>query len=82
MAQQIRRAALSVQLNLAEGSSRKSIVERKRFFEISSKSIIKVDAAFVIAHDPYYLAYCDTSVLGFGMAEVHKLESGLGMLSD
>jgi four helix bundle protein len=35
MVQQVRRAALSVYLNIAEGCSRKSLLERKRFFEIS-----------------------------------------------
>jgi four helix bundle protein len=33
LVQQIRRAALSVQLNSAEGCSRRSEAERKRFFE-------------------------------------------------
>jgi four helix bundle protein len=49
LTQQIRRAALSVHLNLAEGSSRKSLTERKRFYEISRGSIIEVDTAFDIA---------------------------------
>jgi four helix bundle protein len=35
MVQQIRRAALSVKLNLSEGSTRKSPIERKRYLEIS-----------------------------------------------
>ncbi len=35
MTTQIRSAALSVHLNLAEGASRKSSTERKRFYEIS-----------------------------------------------
>jgi len=38
LVQQIRRAAISVHLNLAEGCSRKSLAERKRFFEISRGS--------------------------------------------
>ena len=42
MVQQIRRAALSVCLNIAEGSSRKSLVERKRYFEIARGSIIEM----------------------------------------
>ena len=36
--QQVRRASLSVYLNIAEGCSRKSIAERKRFFEVSRGS--------------------------------------------
>lgn len=49
MIQQVRRAALSVYLNIAEGCSRKSIVERKRFFEISRGSIIEIDAVLDLA---------------------------------
>lgn len=51
---QIRRAGLSVHLNLAEGSSRKYPVERKRFFEISRSSVIEIDAAFDITSDLGY----------------------------
>lgn len=54
--QQIRRAALSVHLNLAEGCSRKSEVERRRFFEVSRGSIIEINAALDVAAD---LAYCE-----------------------
>jgi four helix bundle protein len=35
MISQIRRAALSVHLNIAEGCSRKSEAERKRYYEIA-----------------------------------------------
>jgi four helix bundle protein len=77
MMQQIKRAALSVHLNLAEGSSRKSGIERKRFFEISRGSIIEVDAALDIAHDLNYLENYDTTTLGVEMVEVFKLVSGL-----
>jgi four helix bundle protein len=47
--QQIGRAALSVQLNVSEGCSRKSAVERKRFYEIARGSAIEIDAALDIA---------------------------------
>ena len=49
MVQQILRACLSVHLQIAEGCSRKSMAERKLFFEISSGSVVEVDKAFDIA---------------------------------
>lgn len=41
---QLRRAALSVSSNIAEGSVRKSVVERKRFYEMARSSAIEVDS--------------------------------------
>jgi len=64
MVQQIRRAALSVKLNLAEGSSRKSEVERKRFFEISRGSIVEIDAALETAIDLNYFAITNLANTG------------------
>jgi four helix bundle protein len=55
MTQQLRRAALSIQLNIAEGSSRKSAIERRRFYEISRGSLIEVDTIFDLAVDLEYL---------------------------
>ena len=52
--QQIRRAALSVHLNIAEGCSRRSAIERKRFYEIARGSVIEVDAALDIAVELNY----------------------------
>lgn len=54
MVSQIRRAALSVHLNLAEGASRKSAAERRRFYEIARGSLIEVDTAFDLAVELKY----------------------------
>lgn len=43
MISQIRRAAVSVHLNVAEGCSRKSATDRKRFYEIARGSAIEID---------------------------------------
>ncbi len=59
MVQQIRRAALFVHLNLAEGCSRKSKVERNRYFETSRGSVIEIDAALDIA---YKLSYTNMAI--------------------
>ena len=47
--QQVRKAALSVYLNIAEGASRKSAAERKRYYEVARGSIIEIDAALDIS---------------------------------
>ncbi len=77
MISQIRRAALSVHLNVAEGSSRKSELERKRYFEISRGSIIEIDAAIDIANELNYLNNYDLKILGESMIRCFKLLSGL-----
>ncbi len=46
---QLRRAAISVCSNIAEGSSRSSKPERKRFYEISRSSLVEIDTQFEIA---------------------------------
>ncbi len=66
MVQQIRRAALSVVLNIAEGSSRKSEVERKRFFEISRGSLVEIDAAFDVANELKYFE-------GYNLSHLNEL---------
>lgn len=60
MAQQLRRAALSVYLNFAEGSSRFSKIEKCRFYEISRSSLVEVDTILDIASDQKYITK-DTS---------------------
>jgi len=64
MTQQLRRAALSVQLNIAEGSSRKSDIERRRFYEISRGSIVEVDTILDIAVELEYFKKEDLTETG------------------
>lgn len=49
LADQLRRAISSVLLNLAEGNNRRSIKERRRFFEISKASGAEVAAIIDVA---------------------------------
>lgn len=64
LVQQLRRAAISVHLNLAEGCTRESLIERKRYFKISRGSLIEVDAAFEIAVDQDYISEDKLAELG------------------
>ena len=64
MVHQMRRAALSVKLNLAEGSSRRSNLERKRFFEISRGLVVEIDATLETAADLNYVRIEDLAKLG------------------
>jgi four helix bundle protein len=77
MVQQLRRAALSVQLNIAEGSSRKSAVERKRYYEISRGSVIEIDAIFDIIVELNYLTKEELNTVGTIMVSMFKLLSKL-----
>ena len=77
MISQIRRAALSVHLNIAEGASRKSEAERKRYFEISRGSIVEIDAALDVANDLEYLQNFNTENLAKQMVMCFRLLTGL-----
>jgi len=77
MVQQIRRAALSVHLNIAEGCSRKSAAERKRFFEISRGSVIEIDTAIGIAHKFTYSTQEQLQPLGERIIKTFKILSGM-----
>lgn len=73
MTQQIRRASLSVQLNIAEGASRRSATERRRFYEIARGSLIEIDAALDIAIELKYIAAEEISELGALMTRCFQM---------
>lgn len=82
MTQQIRRAALSIHLNLAEGASRRSDKERIRFFEISRGSLVELDTAFDIARSLNYVTDKELYNLGELIIKTFKLLTGLIGRSD
>jgi len=50
-----KKSSLSVHLNIAEGASRKSETERKRFYEVARGSVVEIDATLDIANSLHYL---------------------------
>jgi len=54
---QIRRASVSVSLNIAEGASRRTQAERKRFYEISRSSLVEIDTQIEISLMLGYVKY-------------------------
>lgn len=45
---QMQRAALSITNNIAEGAARKSVAERRRFYEVARSSSVEVDNCFEV----------------------------------
>ena len=77
MIQQSRRAALSVHLNIAEGCSKKSAAERKRYFEIARGSVIEIDTAIGIAFKLLYVNMNQLQLLADLIIKNFKLLSGM-----
>ena len=74
---QIRRAALSVHLNVAEGCSRKSVADRKRFYEIARGSAIEIDTAIGIAFKLSYVTMDQLKDFEKLIITTYKILSGL-----
>jgi len=72
---QLRRAATSVQLNISEGCSRKSLAERRRFFEIARGSLVEIDSIFDIAFDLGYFRAEDLKETGILLKRVFQMLS-------
>ena len=64
MVQQIRRAALSVKLNLAEGCTRRSPVERKRYLVVARGSVVEIEAVLEVAVDLNYIKKESLEIIG------------------
>jgi four helix bundle protein len=75
MVQQLRRSALSTQLNIAEGSSRKSEADRRRFYEIARGSLIEIDAILDAGEDLNYWNKTDLNELGEYILRVFQMLS-------
>jgi four helix bundle protein len=74
---QIRRAAISVASNIAEGAARSSAVERKRFFEIARSSIVEIDTQIEISINLKYYMNDDLAAIENQMNHIFAMLSRL-----
>ena len=74
---QIRRAAVSITSNIAEGFSRRSYADKKHFYTMSHGSLTEVQNQLLIARDTNMISSGDFKAIASLAIEVHKLLSGL-----
>lgn len=83
---QLRRAAVSITSNIAEGFSRKSIKEKAQFYDYARASISEIQSQLFVSRDVGYIANEQCSELLTKSISVHKLLnrliSGLSKLSN
>lgn len=73
---QIRRAAVSITSNIAEGMGRNSVKEQIHFIEISFGSLMEVYSQLLIALDRNYISQAQLDAISPEIQEESKLLSG------
>lgn len=74
---QMRRAAISVVSNIAEGFSRQSYKEKVQFYSIAQGSITEIQSQLLVARDLHYLKTDDFNNIAQSSVIVNKLLNGL-----
>lgn len=74
---QIRRATVSISSNISEGASRKSKIERSRFYEIARSSLVEVDTQIEICLILNFLTESDIQKLENLANEVFAMLSSM-----
>ncbi|HMO35258.1 MAG TPA: four helix bundle protein, partial [Gemmatales bacterium] len=67
---QIRRAAISIPANIAEGFAKRGIADKARYFNVAQGSLEEVRYYLILSHD---LGYCAKDDLFETLSEVSKL---------
>ena len=73
---QIRRAAISIVSNIAEGSGRSSVKEKVHFIEIAYGSLMEVYCQLLIAPELGYISESEVKGLREEFIEIAKMLSG------
>ncbi len=74
---QMRRAAVSITSNIAEGFSRRTKKDKDQFYYISLGSLTEIQNQLIIARDLQYLPHEKFINIGEQSTIVHKLVNGL-----
>ena len=74
---QIRRAAVSITSNIAEGFSRQSLKEKMQFFSIAKGSVTEVQNQLLVSRDVGYLPTLQYQESDLQAVQVSKLITGL-----
>jgi four helix bundle protein len=74
---QIRRAAISIVSNIAEGFSRRTLADKKQFYFTALGSLTEVQSQLLVARDLGYVAGEDFALLAKQSVIVSKLLNGL-----
>jgi four helix bundle protein len=74
---QLRRAAISIPSNIAEGQGRSTTADFRRFLSIALGSCAEIETQLMLAHDLGYLADSSSEHLIERVSEVARLINGL-----
>jgi four helix bundle protein len=74
---QMRRAAVSITSNIAEGFSRNSLKEKAQFYAIAKGSLTEVENQLLISRDIRYLSAADFERIEQEVRQSNKLITGL-----
>ncbi|HUX35845.1 MAG TPA: four helix bundle protein [Candidatus Paceibacterota bacterium] len=74
---QMRRAAVSITSNIAEGFSRNSYKEKIQFYSIAQGSVTELQSQLLISKDLYYISINDFEKMFGQSTSTHKIINGL-----
>ncbi len=77
LSSQLRRAAVSITSNIAEGFSRSSYADKAHFFTMAQGSLTEVQNQLLVSRDVGYLSFENFELLSEQSVITHKLLTGL-----
>lgn len=75
---QVRRAAVSIPSNIAEGCGRNTDKDTKRFIDIAQGSSFEVETQMILAYDLEYITKEEVNIIWEKINEVQRMLRGFG----